>query len=179
MPSHVETLRSEHAVLQEALAALLHIAESTAGGGPFPAGDMALILRFLREFIGGVHARKENEVVFPAVAMHAEDRAAELVGTVLRLQEDASELLHMLSLFWEPDGSLSAEERLCFLATARSYASRMQRLLSIEEQHLFPAVENRVPADDRLSWSAEFAAIEAGRQCLAHWQSTLQQILLR
>lgn len=163
MRSPLDILRREHALLRAALVAIERIGGHVDAGKPFPGADCATLLRFLRDFIGGIHDRKEAEVVFPAVAMYGGDDAAEQIGRLLLAQEQARELLHTLVLFWEPVDELSAAERGCFVETARAYCSHMQRMLMLEETVVFPLAETAVPGDDRLSWSEEFAAIGAER----------------
>ena len=87
MPSPLDSLRAEHALLREVLVVLESIGQHVGAGRPFPGTDCALVLRYLREFVGGVHSRKETAVVFPAVAMYGGDRAAEQIGELLLAQD--------------------------------------------------------------------------------------------
>lgn len=176
MPSTLDSLRSEHALLRKAIVVLERMAAHLAAGHPFPGADCAVVLRFLREFIGGVHMRKESEVVFPAVAMFAGDAAAEQVGQLLMAQEEATELLHSLVLFWEPVQELTGSERACFVEAVRAYCSHMERTLALEEHKAFALAEASVPADDRLAWQSEFAAIAAERPAAAALPALLLEV---
>lgn len=179
MPSPLDILRAEHALLREALVAMERIGDHVDAGRPFPGADCATVLRFLRDFIGGVHSRKEAEIVFPAVAMYGGDAAAEQIGQLLLAQEEASELLHTLVLFWEPVGELTEGERRCFVETTRAYRSHMERTLALEEHKAFALADATVPADDRLSWERDFATIAAERPAALHLHRQLREVSRR
>lgn len=179
MPSPFDRLRTEHADLAAATGILRGMARHVAAGGAFPSADCVSLLRYLRDFTLGVHCRKEAEIVWPAFAMRSDAAGAELVGEVLRLQEECEELLHSLVLFWEPSDTLSAAERAGFVDTARALAARLERMATIEESRLFAACEREVPADDRLDWVGDFDAIDAARSSAAQWRPLLAELSQR
>ena len=133
MPRLTDNLRADHALTAIGVAALAAVGDHVRRGGAFPAGDCAVLLRFVREFVLAVHMRKETELVCPAVAMRGDDRAAATVGELLRLHEEVTELSHSLVLFWEPVGELSPAERSGFADTAAGLASRILLMQSIED----------------------------------------------
>lgn len=179
MRSATASLRAEHDLLREGIAALGSIAGHVEGGGSFPGADCALLLRFFRDFVSAVHCRKEAEVVLPALAVHGSDAQAELAGELLAAQEEATQLLHALILFWEPHGDLTAEERASFVATARHYAARVLRTADLEDEQLLPRIDQVVPADDRLDWDAAFRALGAAGPDAAGWRAQLAPVLAR
>jgi hemerythrin-like domain-containing protein len=138
-----------------------------------------VLLRFLREFVLGVHLRKEAELIYPAVAMRADDRAAELVGEVMRLNDEIHELTHTLIVFWEPVGELTPAERAGFAETVAALAARFTRLRTMEEAELFPSCDRAVPADDQLDWVRQFAQLEHERCSRAEWQALLAPVAQR
>lgn len=164
-----DTLRSDHAITATVVAVLQAIAREVRSGAPFPGDDCVMVLRFLREFELAVHLRKEAEQVCPAVAMRGDDRAAALVGELMRMQEEVTELTHALVLFWEPASELSPGERAGFADTVDALAARILRMQHLEENELFPACDAAVPADDQLEWVEQFAQLEAERGGRAVW----------
>ncbi|MEO6595783.1 MAG: hemerythrin domain-containing protein [Planctomycetota bacterium] len=164
-----DNLRCDHALATHGLAVLAAIARQVRHGSGFPASDIATLLRFLREFVLAVHMRKENDHVCPAVAMRGDDRSAALVGELLRMHDEAAELVHALVMFWEPVGDLTAPESLGFADTAEALEARILRIQAIEEQELFPTCDAVVPADDQLDWIAAFERLEAERCSRAVW----------
>jgi hemerythrin-like domain-containing protein len=179
MPHPIECLRIEHRAVRTALRVLLRIADHVACDMPFPAGDCAVLLRFLREYVEGVHNRKEVDHVLPALAVHGDEATVELVGALLGQEQQSRDLLLALILFWEPVAALTAAERAGFVAAARAYASRSLLAMAVEEGRLFPLVERAVPADDRLDWATAFGTIAAGRASLQDWQPVLAQLSAR
>jgi hemerythrin-like domain-containing protein len=176
MPRPTDKLRTDHSVLARALDVLEAIAAHVRIGGAFPIQDCAMVLRFLREFLLPIHFRKENEMVWPAVAMRGEERSAALVGDLLRLQDEVTELVHTLVLFWEPAGELTAAERSGFVATATALVARLRHMQQLEERELFSMCDAAVPADDQLEWLATFAQLDGERCPLAEWDTRIASL---
>lgn len=168
-------LRADHSLVDRALDVLGAIAAHVHAGGAFPIQECAVALRFLREFLLPIHFRKENEIVWPAVAMRGEDRSAALVGELLRLQGEVTELVHTLVLFWEPVGELTAAEREGFAATAEALVAQLRRMQGIEERELFVMCDATVPADDQIDWVTDFERFDAGRP-RAEWVAAINRL---
>lgn len=155
---------------------LAAIADCVQAGGEFPATDCASALRFLREWMLAVHMRKEDEILAPAVAMRADEEAAAIVGELLRLREEITELAHSLVLFWEPIDDLTDAERTGFVETVKALVARLERRQLLEENELFPACDASVPPDDQLDWLKQFAQLEAERSSRAFWATKVDQL---
>jgi hemerythrin-like domain-containing protein len=179
MPNPIECLRNEHGACRVAFRLLLSVADHLARGLPFPADDCAVLLRFLRDYVEGVHNRKEVDHVLPALAVYGDETTVELVGLLLGQEQQSRDLLLALILFWEPVAALTPAERAGFVAAARAYASRSLDAMAVEERRLFPLAERAIPADDRLGWARAFGTIEAGRPSLQDWQPVLAQLAAR
>ncbi|MFK7739410.1 MAG: hemerythrin domain-containing protein [Planctomycetota bacterium] len=179
MQRPTNSLRADHVLTSRAVRVLEAIAGGVRSGWPFPSEDCAGILRFLREWMLPVHMRKEDDVVAPAVAMHADERLAGIVGELFRLGEEITELTHSLVLFWEPIGELTDVERLGFANTVDALVARLGRRHQLEEDELFPACDQHVPADDRLGWSERFAELEADRGDAASWHTRIETLAKR
>jgi hemerythrin-like domain-containing protein len=172
-----DNLRADHVLTAQGLAVLLGIGSHVRAGGSFPAADCAMALRFLREFVLAVHLRKEIELVCPAVAMRGDDRAAELVGELMRLHEEVGELTHSLILFWVPVDDLTTEERAVFADTCEAVTARLARMQQLEEAQLFPACDASIPADDQLDWIDRFGQLEQERGTRSIWAQRLAPLL--
>jgi hemerythrin-like domain-containing protein len=172
MQRPTDSLRADHRVVSSALSALVAIGRHVAAGGDFPSADLATLLRFLREFLLGVHLRKEYDELCPALAMRADEATAAMVGELTRRQEEVTELVHCLVMFWEPAGELTSDERRGFADTVEALAACARRMQEIEERQLFPACEAQIPVDDQLDWTARFASIEGDRGAAA-WRQQL------
>ncbi|MDO8349518.1 MAG: hemerythrin domain-containing protein [Planctomycetota bacterium] len=177
MPRPTDNLRADHSVVARALVVLEALADHVRSGGSFPVQDCATVLRFLREFLLPIHFRKENELVWPAVAMRGEERSAALVGDLLRLQDEVAELVHTLVVFWEPVGELTSAEREGFAATATALVAQLRRMQELEEHELFRMCDATVPADDQLGWLAAFAQLDGERGPLAQWATRIDRLV--
>ena len=169
----------DHQVAAQGVSCLAAIAKSVQGGMVFPADDVAVALRFLREWVVAVHMHKEDDLVGPAVAMRGDERAAELVGELLRLREEIDELLHSLVLFWEPLGELTEEERVGFTSTVSALVQRLKRRQWLEERELFPACNRFVGADDQLQWLSDFQQLERQRGPCSDWTDRISALAER
>lgn len=174
-----DNLRADHELTTRGIRVLAAIADWVAAGEEFPAADCASVLRFLREWVLAVHMRKEDEVMAPAVAMLADDDAAAVVGELLRLHEEITELAHSLVLFWEPIGDLTSSERSGFTETVRALVARLERRQQLEEDSLFPACDANVPGDDQLEWLEKFAQLDAERGSRAVWVARIDALVTR
>lgn len=175
MQRPTDILRAEHALVEGALRSLLAIARHVRADGALPSTDLAVLLRFLRGFVLGVHLRKDAEVVWPAVAMRGDERTALVVGDLCRLLEEVTDLVHSLVLFWEPVDDLTKAERQGFADMTSELATRLRRMQSIEEHDLLPACSAAAP-DDQLEWSQRFAELERGLDDLATWKGRLASV---
>jgi hemerythrin-like domain-containing protein len=179
MQRPTDDLRTDHGLARRGLRVLAAIADWVAAGKAFPVADSASVLRFLREWVIAVHMRKEDEVLGPAVAMRADEDAAAVVGTLMRLHEEISELSHSLVMFWEPMGDLTAAERSGFCETVNALIHRVERRQELEEENLFPACDSYVPADDQLGWRDQFAALEDTRGSREVWTRRIDALSSR
>jgi len=175
MARPTDELRADHALVHNGLRVITGIASHVRRGGLFPAADTAMVLGFLREFLVATHFRKENGFVWPAIAMRAEESAAIAVGELMRAQEEVTELVTSLVVFWEPAGELCEDERRGFADTVDALVSNLERMQKVEED-LFCICNRDVPADDQLDWTEKFSRLEAERACRAAWEPKLRAL---
>lgn len=179
MERPTEHLMRDHVVAAQGVSCLAAIASSVERGVAFPADDVAVALRFLREWVVAVHMRKEDDLVGPAVAMRGDERAAELVGELFRLRDEIGELLHSLVLFWEPLGELTDQEKVGFTSTVNALVQRLKRRQWLEERELFPACNRFVGADDQLHWLSNFRQLDRQRGERQDWADEIRALAER
>ncbi len=179
MQRATDNLRADHALTTSAMAVLRAVARQVRAGAMFPSADGAVLLRYLREFVVAVHFRKETELLGPAAAMYGDETTAALVGELMRLQDEAAELVHSLVLFWEPEGDLTEPERDGFASTVDLLAQRMNRIQELEEDRLFVTCDRVIPIDDHLGWLSDFAALERERGSCATWEPRIRLLAER
>lgn len=103
--------------------------------------------------------------------MRGKERCAKLVGELLRIQEEVTDLVHSLVLFWEPVGELTPAERTGFADTVAALATRLGRMHELEERYLFVECDHAIPADDQLDWAEACTKLEANRTSRDSWVS--------
>lgn len=175
-PTPLEDLEREHSLVRRALEVLERIAGHVEADLPFPADDVVVLLRFFREFVEGVHHRKETEVLYPAAVMVGGDACAECAGLLVRSHEDTRALLHSLILFWEPEGGLLEVERRGFVVTCRAYAMRLLRHMETEEEQLFRTIRQGMPPDDQMVMAMEFARMDRAGAAGRKWLAAVQEL---
>ncbi len=173
--SPFDQLRAEHRLVRRALVVLSNLATHVSLGGSFPADDVKLVMRFFNEFFQGVHEVKELKSLYPAVALHGNDREAELAGGLLRDHADTVNILHSLALFAEPSSDLADVEVTGFADAARAFVGRLKRHMKQEEDELFPIAETCVPPDDQLDMLEVFHELDSG-QPKACWSAELREL---
>jgi hemerythrin-like domain-containing protein len=176
MERPTDNLRADHILASRGIGVLAAIADCVQVGDEFPAADCASVLRFLREWVIAVHMRKEDEILGPAVAMRGDEEAAAIVGELMRLREEISELAHALVLFWEPVDDLTDAERAGFAETVKALVARLNRRQFLEDNDLFPACDANVPPDDQLDWLEQFAQLEKERGSREFWATKIDQL---
>ena len=177
MKDLLQDLRREHNDLRLALRLLLAITAGERSLASQQAADCTFLLRYLREFVFGVHVVTETHTVLQGVVAHGEQDAVKCAGEVLRQIANARSLLHSLSFLWQPASDLEPEERQSLAAVAHALALVLQRCMQTEEEELFAAAA-AVPADARLEWAATAGADRSSRTA-ADWRRDLAAIAVR
>ena len=174
--SPFDHLEREHGLVRRALAVLSGLADHVRLGGSFPTRDVETLLRFFTGFFQGVHEAKESGSLHPAVALHGNEREAELVGGLLRDHAETVDVLHSLRLFGETSGELADVERRGFCDAARTFAGRLTRLMHEEEERLFPIAQGCVPPDDLLTLLEVFHEVDSNSVPAATWEAALREL---
>ncbi len=164
----IEVLKREHALHRRMLTLLERMARAIDAGTAFPSADVADVLGYFREFVETYHHAKEDRALYPLTLGFGDDDAVEMVGRLVADHQETRDLMHSLTLFWEP-GDLRDDERRGFAGLARAYASRMRRHMELEETRLFPRVEATI-GDELDQAIADAVKPYAGRRDFAAWQ---------
>lgn len=174
----MQILEREHGVTRRMLTLLERLTAHVEIDAGFPAADVATVLSFFREFVELEHHAKEDLAIYPLALVHGDDRDAELVGRLVAEHDETKQLLHSLTLFWEPD-DLLPEEREGFVELARTYVRRLERHMRLEERRLFPYAR-RMDAEETERVLASFESIDArGTLGLERWCAVAAELEAR
>ncbi|MGE0142523.1 MAG: hemerythrin domain-containing protein [Planctomycetota bacterium] len=169
----IQTLLAEHALHRR----LLRVFERLARGldqGRFPSEDVALVLRYLREFVERSHHHRESLAIHPLVLAVGGDDHAELLGRLIGDHQETSDLLESLCMLWEPT-DLLGEERAIFAQLAQTYIARLRRHMTEEELTIYPLAA-RASAEELADLGAELERMATNHPGVSHWSSVVAQL---
>jgi hemerythrin-like domain-containing protein len=169
----IQTLLAEHALHRR----LLRVFERLARGldrGRFPSADVALVLRYLREFVERSHHQRESQAIHPLALVVGGDEHAELLGRLIGDHQETSDLLESLCMLWEPTDLLEAE-RAIFAKLAQTYIARLRRHMTEEELTIYPLAA-RASADELAELGAELERMATSHPGVSHWSALVAQL---
>jgi len=149
----LELLMAEHRIIEDVLGAL-------EGGAQMPARFYLDAVEFIRGFADQAHHRKEEGVLFKAMARHGFPEDQGPVGMMLAEHEDARQITRALE---EAARRLEAGERSAgdeASRHARAYASLLRQHIEKEDHILYAMAEHAIPSDELEAMAEEFAAID-------------------
>jgi hemerythrin-like domain-containing protein len=149
----LEHLMAEHRLIEGALDAL-------ESAGPVPGRFYLDAVEFIRGFADRAHHRKEEGVLFKAMARHGFPEDQGPVGMMLAEHEEARQITHALE---EAARRLDAGEgaaREEAVRHAQAYASLLRQHIEKEDQILYAMAEHAIPPDELEAMAEEFAAID-------------------
>ena len=158
-----DILSSEHRLIERVIAAMEVAANELEAGQPVRAGFFLDAARFIREFADGWHHRKEEGVLFQAMAdggmpthtgpiavmLHDHERGRELT---VGLRDAAQRLA---------DGDQSSIAAIVF--NVRAYSELLTQHIHKEDHILFRMADSVIASDRHDELLAEFARVESGR----------------
>jgi hypothetical protein len=155
------SITANHRLVLRGLRALEQLACRIGSDGEDPAGDAARLLTFFRDFYLHTHQHVVTESLLPAVLADGDPESLATAGALTADQHEAEELLHALTLLWEPEW-MSEEERQHFGSLAHLFVRRVRRTLRAEQELL-----SRTPDSLHPPSSTSLGELEALRR---HWQ---------
>ena len=155
-----QILMQEHVLILAVLDALEHGAQKLAAGTDTPADFFVDASEFIRGFADDTHHRKEEGVLFKALANYGFSPDAGPVAVMLsehtearRFTEALTQAAHKLH-----GGDQSAREDVIMYALA--YVRHLRQHIMKENNILFPMADRAVPADEAARIEADFERVE-------------------
>jgi hemerythrin-like domain-containing protein len=168
----LDELRREHDLIERVIGSLrTYVGKRADGGGDLRDGEG--FVRFFRNFSGGYHHVREEEILFPALQKHLElpPRSGPLYSLLDQHRKMAATLDEMAPLLL---GDLSSPESDASLAeVATKYGRDLLLHIDAENSVLLPESETRLRGagvhelDDRPATPAELAARGEGERLVA------------
>lgn len=149
----LEQLMAEHRVIEGVLDAL-------EASGPQPARFYLEAVDFIRGFADQAHHRKEEGVLFKAMARYGFPEDQGPVGMMLAEHEEARQITRALEEAARRMDSGDAAAREHAVRHAQAYASLLRQHIEKEDQILYVMAEQAIPPDELEAMAEEFAAID-------------------
>jgi hemerythrin-like domain-containing protein len=155
-----EILSAEHRVIERVMSALETGANRVEEGITVRPGFFIQATDFIKGFADGCHHRKEEGVLFPALAANGMPVENGPVGVMLAEHEqgrDFTRKLRAAALAWE-GGDASAKSAV--IENARGYAQLLKQHIFKEDHVLFPAADRVIPAEKQDAVMEGFEHVE-------------------
>jgi len=155
-----EILMQEHLLIQEVLDALERGALRLASGAETPKDFFLEAADFIRGFADETHHKKEEGVLFKALASYGFSPHAGPVAVMLSEHEEARRFTQALAEAAQKfhRGDSSAREDLIMYAL--SYVRHLRQHIMKENNILFPMADRVVPEAEAARIEADFARVE-------------------
>jgi branched-chain amino acid transport system ATP-binding protein len=144
----IEILRREHALLLRVLTSLEALARDTVRSGELDGKAAGQILGFLERFADGRHQVKEEAHLFRVALDRAPRESRTAIQRMLEGHQAECELLDDLRQHLDLARSGDSWSIDLFSTRAREYVALQREHIRIEDEQLFPLIEQLLGAGD-------------------------------
>ncbi len=155
----IELLMQEHQLILRAIDALDAFAGKVERGGEDRA-ELALFVRFIREFADARHHGKEEDILFTAMVAAGFPRNGGPIAVMLMDHETGRAHVGILKQKAEQAGPWSGQDRAAVVGAARGYGELLRSHIRKEDLILYPMARQRLPAEAMARVDRECAAFE-------------------
>ncbi len=139
-PTHL--LKHEHRVIEQSLRALDGICLRLRAGEHVPVEVLLVILEFFRDFAGGFHHAREEELLFPALELLGIRGEDGVLGLIRGEHEVEQELIAELELAIGQHDKGNPASAARFIAAATRFREHLIRHMEQEDAVLFKLAED-------------------------------------
>lgn len=168
MITPLEDLKSEHRIIERALAALERATERLTHGVDVPVNTLEQALSFVRGFADGCHHAKEEHGLFPVLSSKSPAIEGGPVRVLTEDHEAGRGLMRDLERALEAMRAGRAEGAPEAARALKSYTHMLRRHIAKEEEILFPLSEGLLTAEDAARLEARFRSVEEETGAGAH-----------
>jgi hemerythrin-like domain-containing protein len=145
MSEAIETLMTEHRLIEKVLGSLQTFASQLEPGQSTARKQVADYAEFFREFADRCHHGKEEDRLFGVMIRHGFPTSGGPIAVMLQEHEIGRAHVRALAQVGEGDGDLSAEEIATVKSNAASFFAMLSAHIQKEDGILFPAADRVVP----------------------------------
>jgi hemerythrin-like domain-containing protein len=141
----VETLMSEHRVIERAIDALTAFAEEARRSTADDRQELGRFVTFIREFADACHHGKEEDILFKAMVEAGFPSQGGPIAVMLQEHDMGRAFVKQLADLAEQAAPWSAEDRLQLADAAHGYADLLRQHIFKEDTVLYPMAEAHLP----------------------------------
>jgi hemerythrin-like domain-containing protein len=143
----IETLMTEHRVIERVLDALVAFADDVRRREATDAKELGRFVELIRRFADACHHGKEEDILFVAMVDHGFPRHGGPIAAMLLDHDRGRALVSTLRTRAAQAGEWSAGDRQEIADAAHAYAELLREHIHKEDSVLYPMAERHLPPD--------------------------------
>jgi hemerythrin-like domain-containing protein len=160
MMKATDILMEEHGIIVRVLAALEAAASRLEQGQPVRPGFFLDAADFIKGFADGCHHRKEEGVLFKAMAAHGMSEQSGPIGVMLAEHEQGRAFTRAMRAAAQRLDKGEDAARAELVRAARGYASLLRQHIAKENGILFPMADQAIPPGEQARVADDFEHVE-------------------
>ncbi len=141
----VETLMSEHRIIERGIDALAAFAEEARRSTADDRLELGRFVTFIREFADACHHGKEEDILFKAMVEAGFPSQGGPIAVMLEEHDMGRAFVKQLADLAEQEAPWSADDRLRLADAAHGYADLLRQHIFKEDTVLYPMAEAHLP----------------------------------
>ena len=158
----LEVLMGEHRLIESVLDTLEQGVELLHAGTAVPADFFLQAVEFIREYADGVHHRKEEGILFKAMARHGFSEEAGPVGMMLYEHDQGRQYTAELAAAASRLKAGDSQATTAIVQNALGYAALLRQHIHKEDQILYVMAGRAIPPDELDEMDAQFRSLDQG-----------------
>ncbi len=159
----IETLMSEHRVIERVLDALVSFGSEARRRGATEKEELQRFVGFFREFADACHHGKEEDVLFAAMVEHGFPADGGPIAVMLQEHDQGRGLIGILKARAEQQEAWTDGDRQEVADVAHGFSEMLHAHIHKEDAVLYPMAEQHLPPDALQRVSADCERFEAER----------------
>jgi hemerythrin-like domain-containing protein len=180
MNQAIETMMSEHRLIEQVLLSLATFADELEAGRALPRESVAAFAAFFKEFADKCHHGKEEDRLFVQMNQIGFPREQGPIAVMLAEHDEGREEVGALAEIGRGNGPLSEMEKQSAIFHARNFIPLLLAHIQKEDKVLYPMAMHYVPATVMTDLDSACRAYDAevmGAGEIQHLQKLAQELL--
>jgi hemerythrin-like domain-containing protein len=143
----IETLMTEHRMIERVLDGLVGFAEEVQRKKSTEKGELSRFVTFVREFADACHHGKEEDILFATMVEHGFPRNGGPIAVMLHEHDQGRGLVKILRDRAEQGGQWTEGDRTEIAEVSRGFAAMLRAHIHKEDAILYPMAEQHLPTE--------------------------------